>query len=568
MALDKMVDSTKLDNALTATADAIREKGGVAIGSGSGSIVTITDASAGPANSVTIPIEPVQDLHGYDSPWPAGGGKNLLDTSTVTVTGITFTQDADGYVTTDSASDSRAWGYSVAQYKLTLSAGSYKFVWDVKTPSSNGARGYRVYNDADDILVQGFTTVLDTSGSSSTFTLSGTTNVGVVVKQYDMVARFMVIKSTDSTAWTPYSNICPISGFSAANIYVRGINLWDGTWENGNISESTGTNDGTSTSYFRSAGYIPLKGGQSYYPYSSHRTSNYRQFYYDRDKNFLGFTGTAWGAVKNTASLAYADKICFMRFRVYGAHVDNDLTTSFNIPSTNTTTNVYGGTTYSISFGSAGIVYGGTLDVVSGTLTVDRAKTTVGAMSWSYYNTVVYSSSIAVKANTSGEESNVISDTYLTAISTTGTGSAGTWANNSIRQKSDGSVIYIKDTRYTSASAFKTAMGSVEIVYELPTPQTYTLTPTEVQLLLGTNNVWSDTGNITLKYPINSELIPFDLTNETGFADAINSISSGIEVDDIIVIGDYGLCLNNFTMSDNTCISEAGTVSGNTLIAV
>lgn len=65
-----------------------------------------------------------------------------------------------------------------------------------------------------------------------------------------------------------------------------------------------------------------------------------------------------------------------------------------------------------------------------------------------------------------------------------------------------------------------------------------------------------------------SELIPFDLENETGFADAIGSISSGIEVDDIIIIGDYGLCLNNFTISSNTCISEVGTVSGNTLIAV
>ena len=38
-----------------------------------------------------------------------------------------------------------------------------------------------------------------------------------------------------------------------------------------------------------------------------------------------------------------------------------------------------------------------------------------------------------------------------------------------------------------------------EVAYTLATPQTYQLTPTEVQLLLGTNNVWSD-GDVTVAY--------------------------------------------------------------------
>jgi hypothetical protein len=28
---------------------------------------------------VVTTLEPVQDLHGYDKPWPAGGGKNLFN---------------------------------------------------------------------------------------------------------------------------------------------------------------------------------------------------------------------------------------------------------------------------------------------------------------------------------------------------------------------------------------------------------------------------------------------------------------------------------------------------------
>ena len=49
-------------------------------------------------------------------------------------------------------------------------------------------------------------------------------------------------------------------------------------------------------------------------------------------------------------------------------------------------------------------------------------------------------------------------------------------------------------------AAGTTPTTGAQVVYELATPQTYTLTPTEVTLLLGTNNVWSDTGDTTLTY--------------------------------------------------------------------
>ena len=39
-----------------------------------------------------------------------------------------------------------------------------------------------------------------------------------------------------------------------------------------------------------------------------------------------------------------------------------------------------------------------------------------------------------------------------------------------------------------------------EVVYTLATPQTYQLTPTEVDLLLGTNNVWTDSGEVEVTY--------------------------------------------------------------------
>ena len=52
---------------------------------------------------------------------------------------------------------------------------------------------------------------------------------------------------------------------------------------------------------------------------------------------------------------------------------------------------------------------------------------------------------------------------------------------------------------YDSASAFKAAMSGVQFVYELATQQAIQLTPQEVKLLLGTNNVWSD-GDVVMIY--------------------------------------------------------------------
>lgn len=61
-----------------------------------------------------------------------------------------------------------------------------------------------------------------------------------------------------------------------------------------------------------------------------------------------------------------------------------------------------------------------------------------------------------------------------------------------------------------------------------------------------------------------SNLIAENIKNGT----TIFGVNGTFGPDDIIVIGDYGLCLNNFTVSGNICTSAAGTVSGNTLIAV
>ena len=77
-------------------------------------------------------------------------------------------------------------------------------------------------------------------------------------------------------------------------------------------------------------------------------------------------------------------------------------------------------------------------------------------------------------------------------------------------------AIAVRDSAYADTTAFKTAMSGVQLVYELATPVTYTLTPQQIALLRGNNNVWADTGDATLKYFTTAFE---DLAEEIGFAE-------------------------------------------------
>ena len=66
-------DVSDVKNTLSHKADVIYD-------TASGDIASFPDGADGlPVKDLTVGIEPVQDLHGYDSPWPGGSGKNKLD---------------------------------------------------------------------------------------------------------------------------------------------------------------------------------------------------------------------------------------------------------------------------------------------------------------------------------------------------------------------------------------------------------------------------------------------------------------------------------------------------------
>ena len=143
-------------------------------------------------------------------------------------------------------------------------------------------------------------------------------------------------------------------------------------------------------------------------------------------------------------------------------------------------------TTYAVDWTSeAGTVYGGTLDVTNGVLTVDRASvdlTTGMAEGVAGSGYVFYKSLENAKTVPNSQIAPVSSEAYV-AIRFNAISSSV--KHISIR---DNGAIYVN-----TGSADVQPIGKA--VYELATPITYQLTPQEVQMLLGENYVWSSSGD-------------------------------------------------------------------------
>ena len=509
----------------------------------SGAIASFADGSDGvPLRDLISEIVPVQDLHGMPYPYPAGTTANLIPDGTDTANGY-----AKGYYLKADGSGATNSGYYISEY-FPVTAGE-TYTWSANFVASIPSI---CFYDANKDYISGI-------NANSELPITFTAPSGAVYArstQGRLESERILQLETGSTATTPmrYSNICPISGRTEVNVYQRSVNLFDGELEYGNINDNTGNNSGTSTSYFRSKNYIPVPINSNIYLYSPHRSGNFHQFYYDKEKNYLGYTGKGWNRVYDLSTLNYHDKICYMRYRVSGNLVAEDAQTSFNYPSTETGYIPYNGQTIQIPLGQT--IYGGSLDVVSGVLTVDHAAVNVGDLTWSATSTTgVFMATITDKA--------YFNDLVCSAFQTVSYAlQASVMPNYSIKSHihanepggatSYRKTIYIKDTDYSDADAFKTAMTEQTIVYELYQPLTVQLSAQQISTLLGMNNVWSDAGDVNVDYVADTKLYISQLTEPD--ADMI--------ADANITSGKYFMVANNLFLATANIASGAAIVPG------
>ena len=359
-----------------------------AISVGPSGLVTVNDAAPIPAKDITIAINLVQDLNGYEHPWPAGGGKNLFNIAGLSAgNGVTKTVENNKLtIHADGTSGNYQYVNFGSSANLRFPAGTYYVKYNViSNTNPNLSYQYVCFRNSSN-LIQRPTTDLSIGQHSFTITTTVPCYFSVLVngegsnREVEVVLENIMVSTTDS-AFEPYSNVCPISGWTGANVVVSP-------------------------------------------------------------------TATAGD-----------------------------------------------GTTHPISWQStAGTVYGGMLDVTTGLLTVTMAEVDLGTLAWGYNGTNFYCTSL--DSSKKPGRGNLICSNYKVNVD----GSIGTAPDKIIRGDNSNGNIYVKDSSYIDAATFKTAMSGVQLVYELATPITYQLTPTEVTLLAGTNNVWADMGETTLTY--------------------------------------------------------------------
>ena len=465
----------------------------------SGEVVSFTTNMAVPLKSLVIGIDPVQDLHGYDNPWPAGGGVNKVKLSeafsslSTGVYGFSCSFDGERIKiagTYSNPSSATSASFRIGYFDTTN--------WDFTNLSVKGfvVSGITSSNVYTNVVRYGNSNKTDLAIDLINLTIGQTYTILIDVVFYE--------GSTAPTSWTPYSNICPITGWTGANVSRTGVNLFDkvndvvdGYITSSGVFKSSPSGEKTISVFVKAGTYTLSK-------VSTTRTL----ICYFAEAPENNATGTVLSTVQTTPRTVTVSQDGYFVAFVYNnsgeTNTWEDVLNSImlELGSTASSYEAYTGQTYPISWqSSAGTVYGGTLDVRTGVLTVDMARVDLGDLSWTKNDSSMigvpcfYATIPSVKA---GAPYVACSDYTIkrdrTHIDGTGQISPG--------NGSDATYCVVRDDRYATgdAHAFKSDVSGVQLVYEFATPLTYQLTPTEVTTLLGRNNVWADTGDTTLTY--------------------------------------------------------------------
>lgn len=179
---------------------------------------------------LSVSIEPVQDLNGYDAPWPPGGGKNKLKNKGTSGNrnGIVWTMNADGSITLSGTASANTFIYfNTTNDKQQIANGSCTLVCSAQASYNPTIIGLNFQND---IYVDGtYGGTIQKDNAKKAFSGDvievGTSRLYVredaVIPSGTTFYPAIEIGDAISATWTPYSNICPISGWSEAKIWVQ-----------------------------------------------------------------------------------------------------------------------------------------------------------------------------------------------------------------------------------------------------------------------------------------------------------------------------------------------------------
>ena len=442
-----------------------------------------------------------QDLHGYANPWPAGGGKNKLENRLTngTTGGVVYERLSDGGITAVGTVSSISASRDISRERLPN--GTYIL------SGGNSSINLRVNRyDSDDNLIDrntdsgsGVTIVVD----DTVATLVWLVKAATLNEQVNTTVYPMVRLSTESDAtYAPYSNICPITGWQGADVYIepsydptatpkasvtfgtQSANQWDEEWEIGSIG-SSGEKVSDSNNTIRSKNYIPCKPSKEYYitPYSgSSGAWVYAVYQYKEDKSFIGQVSISSTTQKfTTASNAYY--LMFRTYVAYGTTYNHDI--AINLPSSVTTYNPY-----------RDYILGGTAEIVAGTGNETLKEVVFDGSNdeqWSAYSGNRVTVTVSDYTAPSNSTVSPIKANYLKTVAKTAQGAT----SGLISGSDSGSHAIMINIGLSSVSDVRAylAENPLQVSYPLATPTPFTFTPSPLDLQKGENECWAEMTN-------------------------------------------------------------------------
>ena len=173
-----------------------------------GNPLTITDAAETTLVECVATVEAVQDLHGYSKPWVGGAGKNKFDENIQ----LGFYAGSNGnYVssTTEMCSVNKIPVLPNTQYYL-------------KIPSTNASLRYYASDESYIGQGSGINAVFTTPADCYYININFGTNYGTI---YNYDVCFNVSDPSFNGQYSPYSNICPISGLSSIDVNIAASSI-------------------------------------------------------------------------------------------------------------------------------------------------------------------------------------------------------------------------------------------------------------------------------------------------------------------------------------------------------
>ena len=455
--------------------------------------------------SCIVDIDPVQDLHGYDKPWVGGAGVNKWD------------EDWEAGAIANSNGQNSSLADTIRSKGYIPVSPSTQYY--VKTPTFVYIRFYDSNKDylGSDKSIQNISSSAFTTPSGASYMrfyapISGSVYGNNIAINYP----------SSVTTYSPWENLCPITGWTGCEVDVVGKNLFD----IGELVElGTGVSEITNGYRFSVSGAMFSTGVSFKKPFANPVTISmdvgnisgtnlrFRVVHTDGTENEPAGSGTGSGG---HVTLTTTKPIKGIKFNWSSAGIFEVTNFQIEFGSTETAYTPYNGTTYPVSWQTeAGTVYGGKLHIaiVNGEpktwVTVTHILQSISSVTLygnygddnaPLFYADVSTSILSYPYNWYPDKNKPKSDRYIATTAATVTG----LKNGEIRTKDAGTQtsptdrIYIRDDRFTSATDFNAeiSLSPIQILGTLSTPTTYQLDPVQVACLLGQNNVFANCGNI------------------------------------------------------------------------